>query len=258
MSEYSINFDTLKFNLYEILNVSENASEKKIKKAYRNLILHFHPDKNNKTEEEIYYHIITANEILTNDKHRKKYNDFLNQKSNTFDDLKNNFNKKEESPITKEEALVLFEKKTQELQTKHNLNINNYETIKQKYEKIIKDRKNEIEIPIPPENINDLTNLTNFNLKFEEKKNDNTFNNDKNIIINDNYTTLDIAFNNLYVDDDIVSNNYTSLSNAFKIQNINTNINNIDIDSAIKKYKNETTVYTDPLFKFTQTKFEKW
>ena len=36
MTEITINFETLKFNLYEILNVSKDASETKIKKAFRN------------------------------------------------------------------------------------------------------------------------------------------------------------------------------------------------------------------------------
>ena len=51
MSEITINFETLKFNLYDILNISKDASESKIKKAFRNLILNFHPDKNSEAED---------------------------------------------------------------------------------------------------------------------------------------------------------------------------------------------------------------
>jgi curved DNA-binding protein CbpA len=263
MSEYSINFDTLKFNLYEILNISQDASETKIKKAYRNLILHFHPDKNNKTEEEIYYHIITAYEILTNKENRTKYNNYLNKSSLSFEDLKKSYlNNDNNVEYTKEEAINLFEKKKQELNIKHNYNDNyNTENIKNKYDKILKDR--ETQIQIPKENIGDSND---FNFKFQEKKNNLysdqiiSIQDSKNIISNDNsYTTLDVAFNNLYIEgEDITSSNYTSLSTAFKIQELDTNINNTDIESAIKKYKSDTNIYIDPTFEFTNNKFEKW
>ena len=39
MSHVTINFETLKFNLYEVLGIDAKASESKIKKAFRNLIL---------------------------------------------------------------------------------------------------------------------------------------------------------------------------------------------------------------------------
>ena len=48
----------VKYNLYEILGIQNNSNDVKIKKAFRNLILNFHPDKNNQTEEDIYYHIV--------------------------------------------------------------------------------------------------------------------------------------------------------------------------------------------------------
>jgi DnaJ-class molecular chaperone len=47
----SVNFQNLKYNLYEVLGIDSKASETKIKKAFRNLILNFHPDKNNNIEE---------------------------------------------------------------------------------------------------------------------------------------------------------------------------------------------------------------
>ena len=62
-----INFDTLKYNLYDILGVKSDASKKKIKKAFRTLILKFHPDKNNIDDEDIYNHLTLANEILTDE-----------------------------------------------------------------------------------------------------------------------------------------------------------------------------------------------
>lgn len=72
-----INFDELKFNLYELLGVSPSASTNKIKKAYRNLIIKFHPDKNDFYDEEIYNHLTLSNQVLTNDQLRKRYDKWL-------------------------------------------------------------------------------------------------------------------------------------------------------------------------------------
>ena len=79
MAQVIIDFNTLKYNLYEILNIDQDASESKIKKAFRHLILNFHPDKNSEAESDIYYHIVTANQILTNKENRKNYDSFINK-----------------------------------------------------------------------------------------------------------------------------------------------------------------------------------
>ena len=57
-------------NPYEILNVSENASEKEIKDSFRRLAKKYHPDKNNSAEaKSIFSQILSAYEFL-------KLNDF--------------------------------------------------------------------------------------------------------------------------------------------------------------------------------------
>lgn len=267
MSEYLINFDTLKFNLYEILNITHDASDHKIKKAYRNLILNFHPDKNNKAEEEVYYHIITANEILTNKDFRKKYDEYMNKQSEHHDDLKHNFDKviKMKPSENKDTAQKSFNNKMLELNAKHNYNDeNNSNNIKKKYEKIIKER--ETNVLIPKEMINDIAD---FNNKFEQKKNDKIFGDQLVPIdedmklstynINDNYTSLDIAFDNLYIGGGgITTSKFTSLDAAFKIQELDFNIENINVDSSIKKYKNDTDKFSDPTFQFSKQKYENW
>ena len=48
-----INFDTIKYNLYEILNVQPDSDDTKIKKSFMRIIKQFHPDKNSELEEEI-------------------------------------------------------------------------------------------------------------------------------------------------------------------------------------------------------------
>lgn len=266
MSEYLINFDTLKFNLYEILNITQDASEHKIKKAYRNLILNFHPDKNNSAEEDVYYHIITANEILTNKDLRKKYDDYINKQVEHHDDLKQNFDKSiKNSPlVTKETALKSFNNKMLELNAKHNYNHDNTNNIKKKYDKIIKERNSTV--LIPKESIVDMGD---FNNKFEQKKNNKVFGDQLIPIeedmklstynINDNYTSLDVAFDNLYVNGGgITTSKFTSLDAAFKIQELNFNIDNTNIEKAMKKYKNETDNFLNSNFQFSKNKYDTW
>jgi curved DNA-binding protein CbpA len=57
-------------DLYERLEISQNASQKEIKKAYRRLSLKYHPDKNSQGEED-FKAISEAYEVLSNLEKRK-------------------------------------------------------------------------------------------------------------------------------------------------------------------------------------------
>ena len=59
-------------SLYDILNVSVEANDDEIKKAYRKLSLQYHPDRNSGTEEK-FKEINEANEILSDPVKRKQY-----------------------------------------------------------------------------------------------------------------------------------------------------------------------------------------
>jgi curved DNA-binding protein CbpA len=280
MSNLTIDFETLKYNLYEVLGIDPKSSETKIKKAFRNLILNFHPDKNNNTEEEIYYHIVTANQILTNSDVRKRYDDFLNKLQDTHDDMKNKFNKiKEEQNRsynkkdnlytenhcnTKDDALEAFNNKFTKLEQQHldNYNVSN-ETINNNYNKLLKER--EMPIDIPKE---DIKSINDFNNKFENNVFNGHFNDQiipvkekmelSTLNVNDNYTSLDIAFNNLYIDGGgINTSKFSSLESAFKIQQINTkDFKEVNIKNAMEAYKNETTNFSK--INYSKDRFDTW
>jgi curved DNA-binding protein CbpA len=253
----TIDFDSLKFNLYEIINVTPDSSENKIKKACRNLILHFHPDKNSKVQEDIYNHIFTANQILTNKEYREKYDEYLNKSVSSHFELKNKFEKKNiDTPINEEEAAIKFKTKLDELNKKHQyIDDYNKTNIMQSYEKIKKDRNAQLDIPKEI-----ISNNDDFNNKFDNKKSNEIIITDdpKNISsynITDNYTAIDIAFNNLYIEDETSNTNkYSSLKTAFKLQPKTSN--KIQYTN-MEQYKNDTTRYLNTN-EFVKDKFESW
>lgn len=67
-----------KRDYYEILGVSRDAAETEIKKAYRQLALKYHPDKNpgNKEAEEKFKEAAEAYDVLSNPEKRKKYDQY--------------------------------------------------------------------------------------------------------------------------------------------------------------------------------------
>ena len=64
-----------KRDYYEVLGISKNASEAEIKKAYRQMAIKYHPDKNpdDKTAEDKFKEAAEAYEVLSNPEKRQRY-----------------------------------------------------------------------------------------------------------------------------------------------------------------------------------------
>ncbi len=69
--------DFIEKDYYKVLGVPKDATEAEIKKAYRKLAREFHPDanKNNPKAEERFKEISEANDVLSDPKRRKEYDE---------------------------------------------------------------------------------------------------------------------------------------------------------------------------------------
>ena len=212
-------FNELKYNLYEILNLTSCADVDIIKKICFKMLKKFHPDKNSEIEKELYYHIVSAKNILLDNLLREAYDNFLLEKNNTFNELKENFQKiniKPSDPMS-------FNYLVNELNNKHNYNENNYnENVINKFKL---GRNN---IIIEKTNIKDNDDFNNqfnnnkINGKFknqilEEYKGDASENSD--YTIGETFTYIN-DINKLYIEDTVDNNKYCSLNRAFSLQSI--------------------------------------
>jgi len=266
----TINYSELKFNLYEVLGLTKEATGSRIKKSFKKLVIELHPDKNPDSNEDIFTHIIIANQVLSNSNLRKDYDNYLdeNDKKTLHVDLKNNF----ESTIqdvekffpVKEEATKTFKIKIDELNKKHGVNDElNSKNIMSQYEHIKKMRDSNLNIPQEK-----ISNKHDFNQKFESKKETGTF--DNNIIqVNSNsslgtYQTTDALvsindYSKLYAEDTVSTGNYTSLDMAFKIQKINSNVSDKSLKERMEDYKSQSNLFNiRKPGDFSSKKFDDW
>jgi curved DNA-binding protein CbpA len=257
-------FNNLKYNLYELLNVKKNASLDEISSSFRRIIKKFHPDKQklSKVEEELFYEITTAYHILSNEKNRYMYNQFLDLKNHNNNRQVNNTNNyqtiidevKNYFPESKEEAVKDYLKKSEKLYQRHGAEDISDEKLSQLVKNKNKERDN-----IESIQREDFKSQDEFNNKFTQRKVDGNYS-DKIVEYNGGQimpfelgkSSLSLTqlkdFNNMYTHDSVREKNMTSLSQAFLLQphveidedfNYNEKINNRDDNyNTYNKYNN--------------------
>ena len=251
MSKIEIDFNNIKYNLYEILNVAKDADEAKIKKSFMKTIKNFHPDKNSELEEDIYYHIILANQILLNKDSRRKYDIFIEDNADTYFELRDSFNKTKKEIDTnildKGTSQNLFNYKINELNKKHGYDCgSDNSSITERFNKA-KEKREITEIKIDKEVF---TDTKDFNNKFENNKIDGKYKSQiieysgipseiSTYIVGEHYTSLS-DIDKLYIEDSVQSSKYSSLDRAFSLQPVLKTCNNSSYDDRMKEYQKET------------------
>ena len=272
MSKIEIDFNSLKYNLYQILNIPTNSDTSKIKKSFLKLIKTFHPDKNSELEEDIYQHIILANQILTNEATRKKYDNYLLDRADTFLEMKESFkktyNNMENIFPSEAESNKLFNQKNEELNKKHGFVDSTNGSIIERFNDI-KTKREHFTFTIEKE---DIKNTNDFNSRFDNSKVDGKFKNQiveykgqpnelSTYVMGENFTSL-ADIDKLYVEDSVQCSKYSSLDRAFTLQPvINIGINDMKktIDERMKDYKQETDTLTNlKITDYSTKKFNEW
>jgi len=251
MSKIEIDFNNIKYNLYEILNINEDAEESKIKKSFMKIIKTFHPDKNSELEEDIYYHIILANQILLNKESRNKYDRYIADNADTHIELKDKFNKSiKDTPQRVPEKGAnqnLFNYKIDELNKKHGYTSNLDKIPIIERFTLIKQKREMPEIKIDKEVFVDTQD---FNNKFENNKIDGKYKSQiveyygtpselSTYTVGEYYTSL-TDIDKLYIEDSIQNSKYSSLDRAFSLHPTLKTANNISVDERMKQYKTQT------------------
>jgi curved DNA-binding protein CbpA len=271
MSKIEIDFNNLKYNLYEILNVSPSSESSKIKKSFLKLIKTFHPDKNSELEEDIYQHIILANQILTSESTRKKYDSYLLDKAENFIEMRESFNKtiKNMDTVFPSEDISKnrFTEINEQLNKKHGYTDNSV-SVMDRYNQLKTKRKTN-DIIIDKE---DIKTPDDFNSKFNSNMVDGKFNNMiveykglpnelSTYVVGENFTNL-ADLDKLYIEDSVQCSKYSSLDRAFTLQPItNNNIDNMKktIEDRMKDYKQQTeSLISLKPTEYSTRKFNEW
>lgn len=284
-----INFDELEYNLYEILNLPEDAKSSQIKPAYRNLVLKYHPDKNPDQDfTDILSNVNIAYKVLKKEETRMKYDNYLRNKRNNHEfshhQIRNNYsnNKKIVTEQEKQQAKTNFYQQCSDLDKKHSYNTDpSYLDSTSAEHRLNVLQANRKDFNVEYASIfsdNSKFNSNTFNEKFDDFKNgssDLNIHNQEIIRSEQNYLPLayqptgniltqytpltENSYNSLYAEDSgILGDNFTSLDVAFSLKDSNCHFDNKSIEERLKdrekqsdKFKARTVEdYTDDTFNY--------
>jgi curved DNA-binding protein CbpA len=238
----TIQFNSLEFNLYELLNLPINSTIEDIKKQFRRLIKQFHPDKINDIEEKLYYNITLAHHILGNLQSKEKYDRWLLKSNQSHSSLKDNFKTEEEKikeyfPKSKEEAQISYQQNFEMLGKRHG----DFVEDKRSLQNIIKEKeKQRIKMEITKENF---SSMDEFNNTFTKRKTNGTYN---NVLVKRTAEIQPFTFNktsNLaeLKDFDKVYVNDTQFRYAFELMpSDEKDVNKKDMKTRMDEYNNTT------------------
>ena len=172
----TVQFNSLEFNLYELMNLPIDCTCEEVKKTFRKLIKRFHPDKITELEEKIYYNITLAHHILSNPISREKYNKWLLKSHQSHSTLKDNFKTEEEVirsyfPKNQDEAKIQYEQNFDMLGKRHG----EVKEDKRSLQTIYKDKEKErVKVSVQKE---DFASIDEFNSAFSKRKTNGYYNN---------------------------------------------------------------------------------
>jgi hypothetical protein len=219
--------DIIDVNLYEVLNINDDASEIEIKKQYKKLVLKYHPDKNQSDADTDIYELVTlAYNILSNKELKKLYNELRLIKWD-FTKLKT-----ESLKTTPNYEKKNFNNLNEEYNKLHGYNSNekllNIKEFNSKLEELIEERKKEI------------TKLKKINKK-EFKKEFEKIQRSEDDMSNDliPYNLELVVLNSIDNISKLYDTGKTGINNRFLLNNLPKYIeNNLSYDEQMNNYKN--------------------
>lgn len=237
-----IDFDELPYDLFKLLELSEDCLSKDVKKAYKKAVLKYHPDKNKDISDEYFSWISLAHKILSNPEHREMYIEWKNWQD---DHLRLRTNNREKINISTDKS---YKQLNDELNIKHGYKEDktplNSSEMSSKISKLQKERDSVI---IPKEIIGDINKAVD-NLKQDFKKLES--NNQEIIGYTGEITTLTTCLKygalddigKLYVENDnIITDRITNLNSAFSLSHYQKyNPDNLTLEEKMKLYETET------------------
>ena len=250
-------------NFYDILQVNKNATKEEIKKSYKKLALHFHPDKN-KDENAIdkFKEIAEAYNTLSDDEKRKSYDMFGNNDEqfsgdpfSAFNDIFNqhmssfmNMNMNYEKEINISDILSnLAGFSNFSSSSSSNFDIPNMPNIHVKFHTMHKSPFSFPQHNVENEyNNNNNNNINNNNINNNNNNNNNNYQEEKITYVNevlpeDIVINLDVSLEEIYSKKkrEIIVDRYRNKNNSYKLRSKKINIYLFDKEITLEKNGNE-------------------